>query len=135
MAMCKQGDVSLCGAGFGDNTIDPRADLFWRLPARAAVTENHPVRSFRMNFPWCKPFVLPIVPLHQIALDMRTVAESRQLAGLACAVERAGQDESERFFGENRPQKSGSRAPVLCQRNVSHAGMLAAQTPLGLSVA
>src|SRR5215510_15924715 len=105
MAMCKQGDVSRCGAGFGDNTIDPHADLFWRLPARATVTKNHPVRSFRMNLLWRKPLVLPIVPLHQITLDVRTVAESRQLAGLACAVERAGQDQSERFLGENRPQK------------------------------
>src|SRR5215831_18408849 len=135
MAMCKQSDVSLCGAGFGDNPIDPHADLFWRLPARAAVTKNHPVRPFGVNLLWCKPLVLPIVPLHQIALDMRTVAEPRQLAGLACAVERAGQDESERFFGENRPQKSGSRPPVLRERNVSHAGMLPAQTPLGFAVA
>src|SRR5262245_63296536 len=135
MAMCKQGDVSLCGAGFGDNPIDPRTDLFWRLPAWAAIAKNHPVRSFRMNLLWGKPLVLPIVPLHQIALDIRMVAESRQLAGLACAVERAGQDESERFFGENRPQKSRGRAPIVRERNVSHAGMLPAQAPLGLPVA
>src|SRR5262249_54795729 len=73
--------------------------------------------------------------VQEMALDRRTAAESRQLAGLACAVERAGQDESERFFGENRPQKSGGRTPVLRERNVSHAGMLPGQTPLGLSVA
>src|SRR5215475_8299461 len=127
MAMCKQGYVSLCGAGFGNNPIDPRADLLRRLPARAAVAKNHPVRSFRMNLLWRKPFVLPIVPLHQIALDMRAFAEPRQLAGLACPVERAGQDESERFFGENRPQKSRSRAPVLRKRNIRHAGMLPTQ--------
>src|SRR5262245_58916749 len=133
--MRKQGDVFLCGAGSGDNTIDPCADLFRRLPAWAAVAKNHPVRSFRMNLLWRKPLVLPIVPLHQIALDMRTAAESRQLAGLACAVERAGQDESERFFGENRPQKSRGRTPVLRERNVSHAGMLPAQAPLGFAVA
>src|SRR5262249_19928355 len=88
-----------------------------------------------MNLPRRKPLVLPIVPLHQIALDMGTVAESRQLAGLACAVERAGQDESERFFGENRPQKSGSRAPIVRERNIRHAGMLPAQAPLGFPVA
>src|SRR5262245_15214377 len=135
MAMCKQGDVSLCGAGFGDNPIDPRTDLFWRLPAWAAIAKNHPVRSFRMNLLWGKPLVLPIVPLHQIALDMRTVAESRQLAGLAGAVERAGQDESERFFGENGLEKSGGRAPIVRERNIRHAGMLPAQAPLGFAVA
>src|SRR5215470_20402075 len=120
MAMCKQGDASLCGAGFGDNPIDARADLFWRLPARAAVTKNHPVRPFGMNLPRRKPLVLPIVPLHQIALDMRTVAESRQLAGLACAVKRAGQDESERFFGENGLEKPRSRTSVVRERNIRH---------------
>src|SRR5262249_57026470 len=73
--------------------------------------------------------------VQEMALDRRTAAESRQLAGLACAVERAGQDESERFFGENRPQKSRGRTPVLRERNVSHAGMLAAQAPLGFAVA
>src|SRR5262245_36681878 len=135
MAMCKQGDVSLCGAGSSDNPIGPRADLFWRLSAWAAIVKNHPVRSFRMNLLWRKPFVFPIVPLHQIALDMRTFAESRKLAGFACPVERAGQDESKRFFGENRPQKSRIRAPVLRKRNIRHAGMLPAQAPLGFAVA
>src|SRR5262249_25900035 len=114
---------------------DPRADLFRRLPARAAVTKNHPVRPFGVNLLWRKPLVLPIVPLQQIALDMRTVAESRQLAGLPCAVERARQDESEQFFGENRPQESGGRAPIVRERNIRHAGMLPAQAPLGFAMA
>src|SRR5262245_28745350 len=113
MAMCKQGDVSLRGAGFGDNTIDPRADLFRRFPARATVAKNHPVRSFRMNLLWRKPFVLPIVPLHQIGLDMRTFAESRELAGFAGPLERTGQNQREGLLGENGLEKSRGLTSVV----------------------
>src|SRR5262249_43150597 len=123
MAMCKQGDVSLCGAGFGDNQIDPGADLFWRLPARAAVTKNHPVRSFGVDLLRGKPLVLPIVPLHQIALDMRTVAESRELAGFAGPLQRTGQNQREGLLGENGLEKPRSRTPVVRERNIRHTRM------------
>src|SRR5262245_12845120 len=102
---------------FGDNPIDPRADLFWRLPARAAIAKNHPVRPFRMNLLWRKPLVLPIVPLHQIALDMRTVAESRELAGFAGPLQRTGQNQREGLLGENGLEKPRSRTSLVRERN------------------
>src|SRR5262245_32116733 len=113
------------------NTIDPRADLFWGLLARAAVTKNHPVRPFGVNLLWRKPLVLPIVPLHEIALDMYTVAESRQLASFAGPMKPARENQGKGLLGENGLEKSGGRAPVLCERNICHAGVLPAQAPLG----
>src|SRR5262245_63178049 len=124
MAMCKQGDVSLCGAGFGDNPIDPRADPLRRLPARAAVTKNQPVRSFGVNLLWRKPFVLPIVPLQKIALDVRTFAESRELAGFAGPLQRTGKNQREGLLGENGLEKPRSRTSVVRERNIRDTRML-----------
>ena len=66
------------------------------LPAGAAVAEQHPSGRLRMDLLRGQPFVLAIVPLHQITIDFSALAEAGQLAGLARALKRARQNQRER---------------------------------------
>src|SRR5262245_59920739 len=100
MAMRKQGDVFLGVMNFGDNTIDPCAHLLRRFAAGAAITKNHPVRSFCQNLLGSKTFVFTVIPLQKVSLDLSAVPEPSQFAGFACAVERAGENQREGLLGE-----------------------------------
>src|SRR5262249_14442527 len=56
-------DVSLDRADPGDDPVGAGRDLARRFARRAAVAENHPPRSLRLNLRRRAPFVFAVIPL------------------------------------------------------------------------
>src|SRR5271169_1759879 len=92
--MCarKQQDVALNAAHTVDDAIGPRAYLGWGFAVRAAVAKQLPIRALLQDLGGSAAFVFAIVPFHQIGIALGVVAETRQLAGSRCALQRAGED-------------------------------------------
>ena len=66
MPMREQRHISGRGARPGNHPVDPRADLIRHLAARAAVAEDQPARPRCVDLLWRQPFVIAVIPLHQI---------------------------------------------------------------------
>jgi hypothetical protein len=60
-----------------------------------------------------EPLVLAVVPLHQIWLDDRPVAQPRKRTGLSCPLQRANEHESEFFLCERRPDSFSQATPIV----------------------
>jgi len=74
--------------------------------------ENQPARGDLVDLLGCQPLVLTVVPLHEVGVDDRLIAESRQAARLSCAPHRATENELKRFSGEHRRIRSARRRPL-----------------------
>src|SRR3954454_12022065 len=134
MAVREQRYVAVCGVGPCDHAIDAGADLFRRFAARTPVAEDQPARPRLMDLRGRDAFVLAVIPLHQVGLDDGVIAEPDQLAGLAGGLHRADEDDSKALFGQDGTQSLSETPPVVGQRDVGRAGVLAAEAPLGLAV-
>src|SRR4026207_2130198 len=118
-----------------DHTIGTDADLLWSLSARAAaIVEDCPTWAMNKNLLGGQSFVVPVVPFHQIRIDLGARAQTRQFAGLPRPSQRARQPRLEFSRARFLPQQPRLLATVLGQRDVRHAGVLTAETPFRVSV-
>jgi len=60
--------------------VGPGADLVRRLPTRAAVVEQLPIRTLCMNLDSAATLVLAVVPFEEVAIGFGYGPESGQLA-------------------------------------------------------
>src|SRR5262245_42600969 len=99
MAVREQGHMALDRADLCDHTIDARPDLLRAFPTRASIGEHYPPRPCGVDLLWGESLVLAVVPFHQIAIDLGSLAESRQLTSFPRPLERARQDERKGLLG------------------------------------
>src|SRR5215475_9196214 len=102
MAVPEESGTSVGCAQLGNHAIDARSDIFRALAARTAVAKDHPARPARAYFLRREALVLPIVPFHQVEVDLRHRSKARQPARLSSALQRTGQDECELRADEKR---------------------------------
>src|SRR5437667_133193 len=134
MSARKNQHIAFDGAHAIDNAIGTGSNLFGRFSVRAAVTEQLPVRSLRVNLRCAETFVITIVPLDQITIDLSYGAEACQLTSSRGALQRARQ-----HFCENRPGQPFSQAYGVAfapfgQRQVGNPRVLTGYAPGSLAV-
>src|SRR4029450_7085127 len=112
-----------------------RAHLFRTLAAGAAVPEDHPSRPPGVDLLRGEAFVLAVVPLTQVRLEHGLIPEAGEPPRVDRTLQRPCEDQRERFLREDGTKAPRDRAPVLGQRNIRRARVLAAETPRGLPVA
>lgn len=117
-----------------DHAIDAGADLLGRLSAGATIGEDHPARSALVDLPRREPFIVAVVPLHEVAVDFGVRAKTGELTGFPSATEWAREHQVERRRRQHRRQQAGQRAAALGERNVRSTGVLAVQAPLRFAV-
>src|SRR5208337_1359647 len=88
-------DVAVNGARPGYYSIDPCSHLVRRLSRGASVPEDEPARRDLVDLLRRQSFVVAIVPLDQISVDDRGIAEARQFASLSGASHWAAKREAE----------------------------------------
>src|SRR5207245_6639331 len=71
--------VAFDGARPAHRPVGPRPDLVGRLPSRAAVAEQLPVRTLAVDVGAGATFIRAVVPFDEIRLDFRHGAETGQL--------------------------------------------------------
>jgi hypothetical protein len=98
MTARKKQHVSFYSTHPADNEISPRAHLVGRFASGAPVSEQLPIRSFRMDFGRAATFILAVVPFEQIAIYIGCGAEAGQLTGPSCALQGTGKN-----LGEIQP--------------------------------
>src|SRR5215470_5018403 len=127
-------DVSVDGAHLRHHPVGAGPDLRGELAARAAVAEEIPVRALGVDVLARAALVAPVVPLEQIRVDLRQIAEAGPLAGVGGALERAGEDPSEVASLETTAQRVGLALACLGQGQIGQARMLAGEGPGRLTV-
>ena len=63
------------------DVVRSRGHLSRRLTPWAAIAEQLPVGTLRLNLHGPPTLVLPVVPFHEIAVDFGLRSETRQFAG------------------------------------------------------
>src|SRR5713226_3673150 len=76
--------------------VGPCSDLIRRLPSRAAVAEQLPVRTLGANVSAGAAFIRAVVPFEEIRLDFGHGAEASQLAGSNRPLQGAREHRGER---------------------------------------
>src|SRR4029077_8367079 len=127
-------DIPWRGANSGNHPINPCADLTGSLSARATIAEDQPSGLRAADLLRSEPLVVAVVPLSQIALDLRVRTESGELAGLPRPLQRAAQHQGKGSRGRIGPPVSGNLTPVLGERNIRDTGVPSAETPFGLAM-
>src|SRR2546425_6261126 len=114
--------------------VGARADLVWRLSSRAAVAKQPPVRALGVDVGAGATFIRAVVPLDEIALDLRRGAEASQLARpdrpLQGTGEHRGEGQSLQPLSE--PESLGFAVPG--QWHVGQARVLTRDGPGRLTV-
>ena len=82
MAVREQHDIAFCRACSGNHPVRPRTHLLRRLPTRASIPEDQPTRRALVDLLGRQSFLLPVVPLHQVAIDHGRVGEPGKLTSL-----------------------------------------------------
>src|SRR6185436_15076703 len=82
VAVSEERHTSLHATDAVDQSIDAGSDLLRRFPTRTPVVEHHPVRCGAPDLLGGEPFVLAVIPLHEVRVDFHASAESRQLTRL-----------------------------------------------------
>src|SRR6185369_3633508 len=109
-------------------------DLVRRLAARAAITEQIPVRTLGMDLGTGAAFVCAVVPLHHVGFDDGVRAEAGQLARSARALQGAREYRGELQSVEPRGEPAGLGLALCRQWEVSSSGVLTRDRPGGLAV-
>ena len=94
-----------------DHAVGPAADVVGALAARDTVPPERPVRPLGTDLGGRPALVLAVVPLGQVLADLGSRTEARELAGLACAPQRARQNEAERAAVQGFAEEPGLRPP------------------------
>ncbi len=86
---------SVNGSGPFDDAVGARPDLIERLSVWESIAEHLPARTFGANVRGAKTFILPVIPLDQIAVDFRIWPKAGEFRGPPGALERTGKHASE----------------------------------------
>src|SRR5215467_3436220 len=100
VAVGKQRDVTRGGTGSRDRSIHPLADLLWRFSVRASIPEDQPAGGLSVNLTGRQTLIPAVVPLDQIGIHDRLVAEPGQGAGFTSPLQGTGEDEGEGLPGK-----------------------------------
>src|SRR5205807_885585 len=99
------------------------ADVCHTLAARAAVTEDAPVRPFPADVGGRPALVGAVVPLDQIRIGSSRGAEAGQFAGPARPLERAGEHVAKSQSLQSFAEAPGVALAALGQRQVGQTGV------------
>src|SRR5438093_5541398 len=116
------------------NMIGPRANMIRQFSTGTAIQEQLPVGTFLMDLDRSETFVIPVVPLDQIAIDFGCGSEAGQFAGASSALQGTRKDLREDQSGQALLKPAGVPFATLSQRQVGKSRMLPRETPGGLAV-
>src|SRR5262249_43135628 len=100
VSMRKQRYVAIDRARPGDHPVDAATNLLWCLAAWASVPEEEPPRPHFLDLLGRQPLVVAVVPLHEVGVDDRLVAQACQLAGLSRPLHRTAENKRKFVGGE-----------------------------------
>src|SRR6476659_8337068 len=103
----KEQDVSLHFPDATHHTVRPRGDLLRRFASWAAVAEQLPVWTFRVNLRRPETFIFAIVPFDQVVIDFGCLPEASQFAGARSTVQGTRKDLREDQSGQPSPKPAG----------------------------
>jgi hypothetical protein len=130
--MREQGNVAVRGPSARNDLIHSSTHLPRRLASGTSIAENQPTRPFRLNLLGHQALIFPVVPLDQAWIDDGFGAEAHQVTSLPRPPQGTDKNERERLPGQHRPQPFGLSSSAVGQGDFGYAGVLPAQTPLGL---
>ena len=82
----KNQNIPLYRAHARNHAISPCANLAGRFTSGATITEDLPAGTLGVDLRGPEALIFAIVPFHKIVVDLRLVAEARQLAGSGGAL-------------------------------------------------
>jgi hypothetical protein len=91
----KQEHIAADRAETAHHFVGARADLRRRFAARATFAEQLPIRTVGMDLDGGAAFILPVVPLDEIAIRLRDGAEPRERACPGRALQRTCENSGE----------------------------------------
>ena len=134
MTARKKQHVVLHRAHAAHHAVRARRHLRRRFAAGAAVPEQQPARTLRQDLRGAAPFIFPVVPLHQVGVDFRTIAEAGQFAGPDRALQGAGKHLGKRYLFQPFPEPSRRLLALFGQRQIGKSRVLARETPCRLTM-
>src|SRR5471030_393618 len=134
MRVRKQRDAPVRGKQPLDQGLCPRLDVFYVFAFRYPRRPHGPVGIFSADIVRRTAFIDTVVPFAQARLFLCLSTKTCLGAGIASATHRAAQHKVEGLRRKHRPQPTRLFAPVVGQRNVSTAGVLAGKTPFGFTM-
>jgi hypothetical protein len=129
MAMSKERDIPIDPPSSCDHPIGSLADLLRRFAPRTSIPEKQPAGHSLLDLLRRQSFILAIVPFEQIGIDRCIVDKPCQLEGFPCPSQRTDEHKRKSLLGEDRLKPLGKMPPIIGQRDVRPARMLAAETP------
>ena len=125
--MREHGDIAVDRARAVDHPIHTSLYLRWRLTARTSVPEDEPAGLPSVNLLGCQAFVIAVVPLHQVGVDDRSMAETSQPAGVQRSLHRTHENEFKGFLRQHRSYLFRAPSAMFGKSDVRGACMLAAE--------
>ncbi len=91
LAVRKERDAALQRAQMGNEPVSAGGDLPGGFAIRAAIAKEVPARPGDADVHGALAFVVAVVPLGEVGLDLRGLAQAAELTGAAGALQWAGQ--------------------------------------------
>src|SRR5229473_125231 len=117
-----------------NHAISPRSNLGGRFTSGTAVAEQLPVRALGVDLRSASTLVFAVVPFEQVAINIGLGAEASQFACAGCTPQRTGKYPGETPSPELFPKLVGVALAAVGQRQIGQSGVLARETPRGLTV-
>src|SRR5262249_32460132 len=130
----EQQHVAIDGADSAYHTVGPRSDLVRRLPSRAAVAEQLPVRALGVDLRAGTTFIGAVVPFHEVGIDFRHRAEASELARSNHPLQGAGEHRGELRSLEPLSEPGGFGFTFRRQREIGQSRVLVRDGPGRLPV-
>lgn len=134
MSAGKNQDVALERPKPRHDPIGPLGDLQDGLAAGAPVAEELPLRALSMDLRECPPFVMTVIPLDQLLVERCEAGKAGELTGSERPPERAREHVIEVQVFESGVERASLFLAVGRERKIGKPGVLARDTPSGLSV-
>jgi hypothetical protein len=114
--------------------IGALGDLQDGLAAGAPVAEELPLRALSMDLCECPPFVMTVIPLDQVPVERCEAAKAGEFTGSERPPERTREHVIELQVFESGAERASLFLAMGCERKIGKPGVLARDTPSGLSV-
>gem|GEM_PF-6659046 len=92
MTVGKKCNVAFLATNLSDDSVRSGGHVVDRLAVRTRVSPDAPIRDLFPYLPGRYPFVVSIIPFHQIGNQFDTIPLSRQASRLQSPLERTTQD-------------------------------------------
>jgi hypothetical protein len=125
MAAGKQQDIIIEAAYFRDDAVGSGADLLGGFAFGAAIAKQVPIGPLGADFRGAAAFIFSVIPLDQVRINDREIAEACQLASFKRALERAREYMGKRLSFQSLAQLSGILPTSLGERQIREPGVLA----------